>query len=82
MAETKHFLASKTFWFNTIMVLVFLANRWVPGVEEIVDQKTADELAGALTIVGNTVLRFVTRTGVHVTRSKADAGDDDAGGDD
>lgn len=62
---SKNFLASKTFWFNalTIVITVATAYGFTPN------QKLTDTVASALVLVSpvvNLILRFFTKKPVHV----------------
>lgn len=59
--DKKPLLASKTFWFNLVLMAAFLTNRYG---EQMIEPEMFEPIAVLLALTGNTILRLITNTGI------------------
>ena len=64
----KEFWKSKTFWFNALFLVLTVAG--VFGYGEFAPDQDAKDIAMAVTLVVNLILRFVTKEPITVRRAK------------
>ena len=70
MTESKHLFASKTFWFNVALLVIFAANRGTETIDPAVAEPAAIVISS---IINAVLLRKATKRPVHILPKGGDA---------